>query len=670
MNYARLLENYPLSLVQDPELIRFLSRLFRDGPEDEVRISERENRSPTAVHRDMTKLFRDNLVSKMGKEDYWSTSDIAEEILFKLGIFDLTADYYLEQFGLKQSEIIFARKCINKSHDFGSSHYKNRISSLKCLQYSLDSHSSEKDEHSKNLFRQNLFALIFGTDPDSDQVQIMEYVELLFKEVTHDLGEKESQSIHEDKFHFSLLCRQAKSEYSKSNRFLKFFQTAESAFADEETIQLTWIRILTAMLDGEADRGVKICSRGWKQTDFKSLLEIIFSNPVLAKATQRFVNDKIGESTDNSDGFLENCSARLMASVKAPIDNDPFPEITSITDARIKNIVIQDKHQDDDHRLNQEIASRFSLVGVSGQVAELKQQIVGISKTDSRVLISGPIGSGKEALARSIWNASNRSEKPFVKVNCAAFTDFAIESRLFGSEHGAYSGATPEKGQFELADGGTLFLDEVEGLSLAAQAKVLQVLETGTVTRLGSNHHFTTNVRVISATNQDLLALVNQARFRKDLFYRLATVHMRTTPLKERKQDIPFLINHCMRKLGKFLDVKQIFSPESIEYLQSLPWNGNVRELNNLVERLFIFWDGGLITRETILNMLPPDDQTKSPNLQKTLKESTAEFESEYIRKIVRECNGDFTEASKRLGIDKNYLESRLKKIGADYLHL
>ena len=231
------------------------------------------------------------------------------------------------------------------------------------------------------------------------------------------------------------------------------------------------------------------------------------------------------------------------------------------------------------------------MVGESAPMLHIREIISKVAPTDARVLIVGPNGSGKELVARNLHQQSNRSAKPFVEVNCAAIPGELIESELFGHEKGSFTSAIKQhKGKFEQADGGTLFLDEIGDMSLAAQAKVLRVLQEKKLSRVGSDKDIEVDVRVIAATNKNLAAEIEKGNFREDLYHRLSVIVIKVPSLDERRDDIPLLIDFF---LGKYTDGARArsFSPEAIELLKQKSWPGNIRELDNVVDRLLILGD-------------------------------------------------------------------------------
>jgi len=231
------------------------------------------------------------------------------------------------------------------------------------------------------------------------------------------------------------------------------------------------------------------------------------------------------------------------------------------------------------------------MIGESEAMLKVKDMIEKVAPTDARVLITGPNGSGKELVARNLHQKSNRSLQPFVEVNCAAIPGELIESELFGHEKGSFTSAIKQhKGKFEQADGGTLFMDEIGDMSLAAQAKVLRVLQERKLSRVGSDKDIEVDVRVIAATNKDLKKEIAEGNFREDLYHRLSVILINVPSLDERKEDIPMLVQYFLEKNGG-LENGRSFSPEAIELLKQKSWPGNIRELDNVVDRLLILGD-------------------------------------------------------------------------------
>lgn len=247
------------------------------------------------------------------------------------------------------------------------------------------------------------------------------------------------------------------------------------------------------------------------------------------------------------------------------------------------------------------------IIGESESIKKIKELIERVAPTDARVLITGSNGTGKELVARAIHALSRRSEQPFIEVNCAAIPSELIESELFGHEKGSFTSAIKtRKGKFELAHGGTLFLDEIGDMSLAAQAKVLRALQENKITRVGGDEEIKVDVRVIAATNKDLEAEIRKGNFREDLLHRLAVIPIHVPDLNDRPEDIPILAQHFLKEILEEQNLPpRKFTDEALEELKKIRWNGNVRELRNVVERLVILCDK-VITDEDVRTFAKP----------------------------------------------------------------
>lgn len=249
-----------------------------------------------------------------------------------------------------------------------------------------------------------------------------------------------------------------------------------------------------------------------------------------------------------------------------------------------KQLVVENKI------LKKKVSKNYEMIGVSEPINHIRQMIEKVAKTDARVLITGPNGTGKELVAHQLHEKSDRADFPLIEVNCAAIPSELIESELFGHVKGAFTSAIKDRaGKFEAADGGTIFLDEIGDMSLAAQAKVLRALQENLVQRVGADKDIKVNVRVVAATNKDLKKEIGEGRFREDLYHRLAVILIKVPALNDRRDDIPMLIEHFAVKIAEEQgNATKIFSKEAIKLLQEYDWTGNIRELRNVVERLII----------------------------------------------------------------------------------
>jgi len=324
-------------------------------------------------------------------------------------------------------------------------------------------------------------------------------------------------------------------------------------------------------------------------------------------------------------------------------------------------------------RLKEEVGRKYGIdhiIGKSKQIVDVFKAVSMVAAKKSTVLITGESGTGKELIARAIHYNSDRRAKPFVVINCAALPDTLIESELFGYERGAFTNASQKKvGRFELAHGGTLFLDEIGELNLGTQAKILRAIEQETFTRLGGTDEIKVDVRVIAASNRDLEQLAKNAQFRPDLFYRLNVVALFLAPLRERREDIALLLDHFMRNKSQEHSIAlKTLSPEVVDFFTMYPWPGNIRELENLIERLTI-----LTPHETImLRDLPAS--MRSTDQKATLKEDVLngsrplsdavdEFERELIVKALQRTGFNQTKAASLLGTSRRILKYRIEKL-------
>lgn len=305
------------------------------------------------------------------------------------------------------------------------------------------------------------------------------------------------------------------------------------------------------------------------------------------------------------------------------------------------------------------------LTGVSPAVVELRRQILLAAPTDSRVLISGPNGAGKEVVARLLHLHSRRAQAPFVAVNCAAIPAELIESELFGHLKGAFTGAVENKrGKFEIADSGTLFLDEIGDMSLLTQAKVLRVLQESRFTRLGGSQEVRVDVRVITATNKNLDDEIAASRFRQDLLFRLNVIPIRVPGLDQRREDVPLLVEEFMRQFARRTGVKpKGVSPAAIEILKAYDWPGNVREVRNLVERLMIMVPDQEIT-PVALDLRAGGSRPGGDGAFVTLRQARERFERDYVGRVVEECGGNMSKAARVLGLERSHLYRKLRALG------
>jgi DNA-binding NtrC family response regulator len=310
--------------------------------------------------------------------------------------------------------------------------------------------------------------------------------------------------------------------------------------------------------------------------------------------------------------------------------------------------------------------SSGDMVGQSGPMKEIYALVARVAPTSSTVLIRGESGTGKELVARAIHDQSKRKGKPFIKVICAALPETLIESELFGYEKGAFTGASAEKpGRFELAEGGTLFLDEIGDLSLATQVKLLRVLQDRQFERLGGTRTLRADVRVLAATHRDLEALVREGKFREDLFYRINVVPIRVPALRERKEDIPLLCDHLMKRFRQEHGKPSVkLDPGAVGALLEHAWPGNVRELQNVIERLFVLNQSGLILQQEVRSCLAPPTAGGASGGIPALNASVADAEKAAIVQALKSAHGNRTHAAKALGVSRRTLHNKLNEYG------
>ncbi|HSA56392.1 MAG TPA: sigma-54 dependent transcriptional regulator, partial [Gemmatimonadaceae bacterium] len=314
------------------------------------------------------------------------------------------------------------------------------------------------------------------------------------------------------------------------------------------------------------------------------------------------------------------------------------------------------------------VESRYEVVGASYAIRSLLDRVEKVAPTDARVLITGENGTGKELVARAIHRLSPRAKQPFIEVNCAAIPSELIESELFGHMKGSFTGAVQDRaGKFEQADKGTLFLDEVGDMSMAAQAKVLRVLQDGEVTRIGGGKRTQVDVRVLAATNKNLQHEIEEGRFREDLFYRLNVVPLHVPALRERREDIPLLALHFADQLATREGAPaRSLDPGVLDALQRLEWPGNVRELRNTIERLVILAAGPRITAADVARLTGPraPDATGLGTLLecRTYDDFKNAAERAFLLHKLREFDWNVSETARALEMPRSNLYKKIER--------
>jgi len=315
--------------------------------------------------------------------------------------------------------------------------------------------------------------------------------------------------------------------------------------------------------------------------------------------------------------------------------------------------------------LRTDISQKWKIVGESPKIIALKDEISKAAISPSRVIIYGESGTGKELVARALHEASDRKDKNFIEVNCAAIPHELIESELFGHEKGSFTGAFErKKGKFELADGGTLFLDEVGDMSLATQAKVLRVIETQEFQRVGGSKKIKVDVRIIAATNKDLNEEIKKVNFREDLYFRLNVIPIHVPPLRDRKDDIPLLVEYFLKNFAQQYGQKtKKISKATLHTLMEYDWPGNVRELKNTIERFVI-----MTPTETIdIKYIPSFKEGKTDYYScKTLRDAREHFEKDFIVRKLQENNWNISKTAEGLEIERSNLHRKIKSLGIE----
>jgi len=318
--------------------------------------------------------------------------------------------------------------------------------------------------------------------------------------------------------------------------------------------------------------------------------------------------------------------------------------------------------------LKKKAEKHYEIIGRHPLVQNLWKEIQKIAPTNATVLIHGESGTGKELIARSVHAHSLRAREPFVQVNCAAIPEELIESELFGHEKGAFTGATEKKtGKFEQAEGGTIFLDEIGDMSHRTQSKVLRVLEEGEVQKVGSSRIAKVDVRVIAATNKDLRKEIQEGRFREDLYFRLNVVPLFSPPLRERREDIPLLIDYFSRTYAEENNFRsKAFSPEALEDMSRYAWKGNVRELKNIVERLMIMTDRDTIEARDLPEPMREKPEAVLPGAAgvKTLREFRDLAERDFLLAKLEANNWNISQTAREIDTPRSNLYKKLEQYG------
>lgn len=362
-------------------------------------------------------------------------------------------------------------------------------------------------------------------------------------------------------------------------------------------------------------------------------------------------------------GTVENA---VEAMKRGAVDFLPKPFSLDHLTVVVEKALEVRKLRDENRELREALGERYkfeNIIGHSGAMQEIFATIMRVAPTRATVLLAGESGVGKDMIARAIHQHSPRKDRPFVKINCTAIPENLMESELFGYEKGAFTGANVSKpGKFEQANTGTVMLDEIGDVPPSVQVKLLRILQEREFERLGSNKTLQTDVRVVAATNVDLRAALEQGTFREDLYYRLNVVPINIPPLRERKEDIPYLVEHFAKKFGGDI------SESAMERLVGYHWPGNVRELENVVERSILLARGPRVEADDVKIEMAPGRTRQAFATDAFLPEGLTldQYEQSIIREALKRANGNKSQAARLLGLTRNALRYRLAQMGIE----
>lgn len=340
----------------------------------------------------------------------------------------------------------------------------------------------------------------------------------------------------------------------------------------------------------------------------------------------------------------------------------------------LRNAMDRSQLQEENKRMRQTIVERHSsdltpILGDSAPIRHIKETIERVAPTEARVLITGEAGTGKELVAKWVHRLSHRADGPVVEVNCAAIPGELIESELFGHEKGSFTGATKQRiGKFEQAHGGTLFLDEIGDMSLSAQAKVLRALQESEITRVGGDRSIPVDVRVVAATNKDLLQQIEEHKFREDLYHRLSVILIHVPPLRERRQDVPIITEHIADRIARRNGLEpKPFTDEALQALKGFEWRGNVRELHNVVERLIILSTGDRISHIDVERYVAPGGASVNPIVGlmdrfDQFQEFRDMAEKLFLEHKLESFDWNISRTAESIGIQRSHLYNKMGK--------
>ncbi len=429
---------------------------------------------------------------------------------------------------------------------------------------------------------------------------------------------------------------------------------------DEQNIRRMLIRVLSneGFIVEEAINGME----GWEKLE-KENYSLVLLDLKMPKLNGMETLKKIKDTDSDLPVIMMSAYGSITEAVEAmklgAVDYLVKPFDIEELKIIVERAIEQYKLKVENIYYREEEEKRFNfeeIVGKSNAIKKVLEMIKRVSPTPATVLITGESGTGKELIARAIHKNSLRKEGPFVVVNCAAFSLNLLESELFGHEKGAFTGAIAQRiGRFEMAHGGTIFLDEIGEMDLSIQSKILRVIQEKEFERVGSSKNIKVDVRILAATNKDLKKELEAGSFRDDLFYRINVFNLEVPPLRERKEDIPLLVEHLINKYNKILNKRiKVISPSAMNFLLDYNFPGNIRELENIIERSMIMTQGEVID-ETSFNFIKiEENQTKKGSLK--------EWERDLIIKTLIQNQGNRTHTAEALGISRRSLLDKIRK--------
>jgi len=467
-----------------------------------------------------------------------------------------------------------------------------------------------------------------------------------------------------------------------------FSNAAVGYFCSKESAQTSIGELVAKTIDDLRMSQNRYAIKKWDLTGFDvGIFPIMIDNDMVGTVVALgFLKDpneshRLGEIRERwaAFGLSADMIEKNMGRVKCLTDYDRahFCELCELVSQEIVTLHLEISSRETRiQELNKELGNRFkydNMIGRSKPMQSLYALLDKIKGADSTVLVQGENGTGKELIAKSIHYNSHRHDKPFVIQNCSAFNDNLLESELFGHVKGSFTGALKDKkGLFEIADKGTFFLDEIGDTSPQMQVKLLRVLQEGTFTPVGATESRKVDVRIVAATNRNLKEMVDQGTFREDLYYRLNVINIRVPPLRERKEDIPYLVEFFLARLHEAhpAAAKKVLTKRALEKLYDYAWPGNVRELQNEIERLFVLAgeETKLMAEHLSGKILESAEKTKvqGARLQGKLKDALEDLEREMIREGLRRTGWNKSKLAKELGISRAGLIMKVEKYGLD----